>query len=142
MYRAITVTVTYCLVIMLIYKCKCLLTANNSTQTENETMIPLNMVDVTTDAVLKDEKFIISNHQQLICGSSAFQETQRGLEKHSLMLICPIMCPSQHAYTGGIMREAGSTSHGEDLERYLSSELAMYVKLYKLKFKGHLYESQ
>ena len=95
------------------------MTADNSTQHENEAMMPLNMVEVTTNAVAKDEEFIMSNSQQQICKDDALQETQRGLAKQSLMLVHQTMSPPQQMNTGGIMRAVGSTSHSEDLKRYL-----------------------
>ena len=86
------------------------------------------MVNVTTDAVTEGEKFVMGNRQQ-ICRDDALQETQSGFAKHSLMLVHPAMWPSQHANTGGIMRGLGSTSHSEDLEKYVRSCLVNYVKL-------------
>ena len=83
-------------------------------------MVPLNMVDVTSDAVAKNEKFIMSNNcQQQFSKDDALQETHRGLAKQSLMLVNRPMLPPHHMSTGGIVCAVGSTSHSEDLKRYL-----------------------
>lgn len=96
-------------------------------QTENEAMMPLNMVEVTTDPITSNEKFIMRDPP----AQQIFQETQKGLAKQSLMLVLPIMWPPQEANTGGIMRGAGSTSHSEDLERY-SCLTTYYVELIEI----------